>query len=72
MMNSLTLPDRLLRRSAVEELTGLPKSTLYRRVAEGSFPRPIRLGRRAVAWPQSAIVEWIEARKAEAERLDSE
>ncbi|MCE2483137.1 MAG: AlpA family phage regulatory protein [Alphaproteobacteria bacterium] len=32
----------------------------------GEFPRPIKIGRCAVAWPKSSIVEWIEARKAEA------
>ena len=35
-------------------------------MAQGQFPRPINIGRRAVAWPLSVIDEWIEARKAEA------
>ena len=32
----------------------------------GRFPRPVKIGRRAVAWPKSIIDEWIRARKAEA------
>ena len=32
----------------------------------GNFPRPVKLGKRAVAWPKSAIDDWIEERKAEA------
>ena len=59
--------DRLLRRPEVEALTGLARATIYRDMASGSFPRPIKLGRRAVAWPQSVINKWIEARKAESD-----
>ena len=70
-MNSPVTPDRLLRRSSVEEITGLSKSTIYRLVAQGLFPRPIRIGSRAVAWPQSAIVQWIDERMAEALRPDA-
>ena len=70
-MNSPATPGRLLRRSSVEEVTGLSKASIYRLMHEGSFPPPVRIGTRAVAWPQSAIVEWIEARKAEALRPDA-
>ena len=70
-MNIPTTPDRLLRRSSVEEITGLSKSTIYRLVAQGLFPRPILIGSRAVAWPQSAIVQWIDERMAEALRPDA-
>ena len=70
-MNIPTTPDRLLRRSSVEEITGLSKASIYRLMGEGSFPHPVKIGNRAVAWPQSAIVGWIEARKAEALRPDA-
>ena len=58
--------DRLLRRPEVETLTGLSRAAIYQQMAQGQFPRPINIGRRAVAWPQSVIDDWIEARKAEA------
>ena len=38
------------RRKPVEQKCGLPRSTIYARVADGTFPPPIRIGARAVAW----------------------
>lgn len=52
----------LLRLPTVIERVGLCRSSLYRRVAEGTFPPPIKLGARAVAWDSCAIDAWIEAR----------
>ena len=57
--------DRLLRRDAVQAATGLSKATIYRLIASGDFPAPIKIGLRAVAWPLSSILSWIEAKKAE-------
>jgi prophage regulatory protein len=54
--------DRHLRRIAVEEITGLSRSTIYDLMAKGAFPRPVRLTGRAVAWPESAIAEWLAQR----------
>ena len=39
--------------------TGLARSTIYVRVADGSFPQPIRLGARAVGWIESEVDAWI-------------
>jgi prophage regulatory protein len=54
----MTEPDRILRLNAVLDLTGLSRSTLYRKVAEGSFPRQVQLSSRCVGWRTSAITEW--------------
>lgn len=54
----MTEPDRILRLNAVLDLTGLSRSTLYRKVAEGSFPRQVQLSSRCVGWRTSAIAEW--------------
>lgn len=54
--------SRLLRRREVEARTGLARSTLYAAIARGTFPRPVRIGRRAVAWPEEAIAQWIAQR----------
>ncbi|MFT6296948.1 MAG: prophage regulatory protein [Yoonia sp.] len=51
-----------LRRSAVEAATGLSRSTLYQMMNSGDFPRPIRIGQRAVAWPESAVLAWLASR----------
>ena len=54
--------DKHLRRPAVQALTGLSRSTIYDLMAKGAFPRPVRLTAKAVAWPESAIAEWLAQR----------
>lgn len=56
-------PDvtRILRRPDVERMTGLPRSTLYDKVAKGEFPRPIKLGAKAVGWRESVVNDWIDS-----------
>ena len=56
------IADRHLRRSAVEDLTGLSRSSIYDLMAKGHFPRPVRLTAKAVAWPESTIVAWLASR----------
>lgn len=51
--------DRILRLKAVLDQTGLSRSTLYRKMAEGTFPRNIRLGARCAGWRASAIQAWM-------------
>lgn len=53
--------DRLLRIDQVQEKTALGRSTIYRRIAAGAFPKPRFLGRGAVRWRESAIDRWIES-----------
>ena len=55
---------KLVRLEAVKELTGLSRSTIY---ADPTFPRQVKIGQRAVAWVESEIREWVEARIAERE-----
>jgi prophage regulatory protein len=55
----------ILRRSRVEELTGLSRSTIYELMENGKFPRPISIGAgRAVGWLEDEIVQWQKARIA--------
>jgi prophage regulatory protein len=49
---------QLLNKHDVERMTSLDISTIYRRMAAGRFPQPVRLGRRRVAWRTSDIVQW--------------
>jgi len=44
----------------VQSITGKSRSTVYRWIAKGSFPRPIQLGENSVAWPAEAIENWRE------------
>ena len=52
--------SRILRMPEVCEITGLGKSTIYKKLSEGSFPAPLRLGPRARGWRTRDIVEWLE------------
>lgn len=54
---------RILRRPEVEYRTGMSRSSLYSWMAAGDFPRPLRLGARAVGWPESDIDAWMASRK---------
>ena len=49
------MPERILRFPEVKALSGLSRSTIYLRIAEGLFPKPILLGRRMVGWRESEI-----------------
>lgn len=53
-------PDRILRLPAVLERTGLSRSTLYRKIQEGTFPKQIALGVRTAGWRESAVSTWIQ------------
>ena len=55
----------LLRRPQVEALTGLSRAWIYAAMQRGEFPRPVKIGRRAVAWPESVIDKWISERMAQ-------
>ena len=56
------MTERYLRRPDVEAKIGLSRSTLYAMMDRGEFPRPIRVGLRAVAWPESAVLAWLASR----------
>lgn len=57
-------PARLLfaRLPTVIQATGLGRSTIYRLVASGAFPRPVHLGPRAIAWRWSDLEQWSATR----------
>ena len=50
----------ILRRKQVESRTGLSRSTIYLRIKKGTFPKPIKLGERAVGWLESEIYDWLD------------
>jgi prophage regulatory protein len=63
-MEGIFMPDKIFRRPAVQDLTGLSRSTLYAMIAEGRFPAPVKLGTRAVGWKESDLSEWLASREA--------
>ena len=56
---------KILRREAVEDITGLPTSSLYDEMAAGRFPRPVKLSARRVGWLESEVDEWLAGKIAE-------
>lgn len=65
MANQIQQSLSLLRLHAVMARTGLSRSSLYLKIAERSFPRPVSLGPRAVAWPSDLIDRWVSERIAQ-------
>ena len=54
----------ILRRKSVEAQTGYSRSTLYLRIDNRLFTRPVKLGARAVGWPAAEVVAINAARIA--------
>lgn len=54
----------ILRRKQVQARIGLSRSTLYLRIAQGEFSKPVSLGGRAVGWPASEVAALTAARIA--------
>lgn len=50
----------ILRLPSVTGRTGLSRSTIYQRMAENRFPKPVSLGARAVGWVESEIDDWLQ------------
>jgi prophage regulatory protein len=51
--------DRLLPMTKVMDLTSFSKATVYRKIADGSFPAPRKIGKSRVAWLEADIAGWI-------------
>ena len=54
--------ERLIRIGEVKRLTGISAATLYRKISAKEFPRPVRFGAVARAWPLSEVQDWIAGR----------
>jgi prophage regulatory protein len=56
---------RFIRRRVVENITGLGCSTIYEYMAEGRFPKPVKLSKFSVAWIEQEVRDWMADRIAE-------
>jgi prophage regulatory protein len=61
MAEQTNTAPRIIRREEVKHRTGLPYSSLYERVKEGTFPAPVRLGAgaKAAGWVEAEVNDWI-------------
>ena len=59
---------QILRLPAVISITGLARSTIYAKIAEGQFPKPVNLSARSVGWLETDINNWLSERIKESRR----
>ena len=60
-MDEVANRHRILRMREVCLFTGLGRSTIYKKLSDGTFPAPVRLGPRAVGWRLADIDAWLAA-----------
>ena len=54
---------QMLRPTEVMARTGLSRTTIWRKVKDGSFPNPLVLGKNSIGWPAQTITDWLESRE---------
>ncbi|AYF32381.1 AlpA family transcriptional regulator [Vreelandella alkaliphila] len=58
-VNKIQLGNRLLRRKEVEQKTGKSRSAIYNDIRQGTFPAPVPIGDKSVAWLEEEVDSWI-------------
>jgi prophage regulatory protein len=59
MTTAATRADNILRQPEVMARTGLKRTTLYKKIGNGTFPAQIRLSENCVGWYESAVNDWV-------------
>ena len=62
---SQDLVGRVLNIAEVVDRIGLSRATIYRLVAEGKFPTPIKLSETRIGWRDTSINEWLQSLEIE-------
>lgn len=57
------MQETILRKPQVLAVTGMKSTWLHEAVKRGTFPRPVRLGARAVGWRKSEVETWLKSRE---------
>jgi prophage regulatory protein len=55
----MPISDRIVRLKTVLAPTGLSRSTIYRKIAEGTFPPQIKISVNGAGWRESDIDRWV-------------
>jgi prophage regulatory protein len=63
-LHAVQLADALLRIKTVTHACGVSAATIYRMIAAGEFPEPVRLGKRCTRWKAADVRAWIQAKGA--------
>jgi prophage regulatory protein len=56
------MQQRLIRLKPTIDRTGRSRTRIYADIEAGTFPRPVKIGGRCIAFVESEIDEWIAAR----------
>lgn len=64
-VETVQVPDALLKIQTVVAVTGLSESTIRRRVASGAFPAPVRDGKHCTRWVAGKVQDWLRERGAQ-------
>lgn len=62
---------RLFRMPEVKAFVRLSEPTIWRQIKQGSFPQPIRIGAKSVAWLEEELLQWVRLQTAERDKLGS-
>ena len=54
----ISMIKKMYRLPEVMTITGLSRSSIYLRMSTNEFPKPIKIGRRAVGWTEDSIITW--------------
>jgi prophage regulatory protein len=57
----MNTPRRFLRMPDVIKLVGIKRTVIYERIKKGTFPKPVQIGARAVAWDEEELAVWQNA-----------
>ena len=60
-LDVLAIPEALLKLRTVTAVTGLSRATIYRRMADGAFCKPVKLGTRCTRWRAADVRAWLMA-----------
>lgn len=63
-LDSLKIPEALLKIQTVITVTGLSESSIRRKVAAGQFPTPVKDGTRCTRWVAQSVTDWLRAKGA--------
>ena len=55
----MAAPDRIIRMKTVLARTGLSRSTIYRKIAEGTFPAQLKISLNGSGWRETDIDRWV-------------
>jgi prophage regulatory protein len=69
-MNNEEFKMALIRLSEVKEHTGLGRSSIYKYMNDGLFPKSVSLGDRAIAWVDSEIIDWVQDKIDQRDRCE--